>query len=815
MPRRLVFGLCVFICALEAAAATSIQSRLPISFEPGDGQARFIARGLGYSLFIADSEAVAVVKKATVRIGFSGAHRPSSITGEDPFPGRANYLIGKDRSKWRTDVPMFRRVVAHDVYAGIDLVYYGAGNDLEYDFVVHPGADPNQIRLSFAGASRIDQDAGGDIVLHVADGTIRQHVPTVYQEEDGHRTLLQAGYRRTSTHTFSFDVARFDRAKDLVIDPTIAWSAYLGGDDSSFDGMYGIAVDAAGNTYVAGYTSSPAFPTVPPYQSFFRGTKDVVIAKLDPTGRSIVYATYLGGASEDVAYGIAVNGAGEAFVAGQTSSADFPTTPGALQSVDGAPWPAGFVTRLNSTGNALVYSATICRSYENVTTFTGIAVDAESNAHVTGYTTGNYPTTAGAIPWNAFFSHEYHAVFTVLNASGTSLLYSTYLTGNGDSYAHGIALDPSGNTYLTGSTNSLDFPTTPGSFQPKQTGFPGAWVAKFSAANTLVYSTFLGDEGEEGDAVAADSSGNAYVTGVTASRHFPVTAGAVQTSLKGEGDAFVTKLNATGTALLYSTYLGGSGGDSALGISVDSAGNAYLCGYTSSPDFPTANPIQIDKGPFGFGQSDAFVTKVDPAGRSLPFSTYLGGSDSDTAYAIHVNGAGNDVRVAGSTASSDFPTNRALSTRGPWQAGNRDGFIASIAINEPDLAIAMNHPGDIVQATGPFNYTIRITNAGTTPTNGTVAVTDTLPAGMTAIAMSGANWTCNVGALTCTTAIPIAAGSAYPDITLTVNVSPSLLGTVSNTATVSGGGETNISNDTTSDQTTILPVSRKRSVRHS
>ncbi|HEV8434251.1 MAG TPA: SBBP repeat-containing protein [Thermoanaerobaculia bacterium] len=748
-----------------------------------------------------------------MRIGFSGARRPSSITGEDPLPGRANYFIGKDPSKWRTDVPMFRRVVAHDVYAGIDLVYHGAGNDLEYDFVVHPGADANQIRVSFAGASRIDQEAGGDIVLHVADGTIRQHVPTVYQEDGGRRTLLQARYRRTSASTFSFDVARFDRTKDLVIDPTLAWSAYLGGGDS-FDLLYGIAVDAAGNTYVAGYTGSTAFPTVAPYQSALRGTKDVVVAKLDPTASSIVYATYLGGASDDVAYGIAVNGAGEAFVTGQATSTDFPTTAGALQSVGGAGWPAGFVTRLNSTGNALVYSATIGRSYENVTTFTGIALDAESNAHVTGETTGAYPTTAGAIPGATFFSHDYRAVFSVLNASGTSLLYSTCLAGSGGSYASGIAVDPSGSTYLTG-TSSRDFPTTPGSFQTPLTGDPGSWVAKFSATNTLVYSTFLGDPGDQTYAVAADSSGNAYVTGVAGWGHLPVTAGAVQTSPKGGGDAFVTKLNATGTALLYSTYLGGSQSDTALGISVDSAGNAYVCGSTSSPDFPTANPIQTDKGPFGFNQSDAFVTKIDPAGRSLPFSTYLGGNESDTAYAIHVNGAGDDVRVVGSTASSDFPTNRTLGTRGPWAAGNFDGFITSIVIREPDLAIAMNHSGDIVEATSRFNYTIHITNAGTTPTSGTVAVTDTLPAGMTATAMSGANWTCNVGALTCTTAIPIAAGSAYPDITLTVNVSASLVGTVSNTATVSGGGETNLANNTTSDATIIVPMPRKRSVRHS
>ncbi len=795
MSRPLVFAFCFFVSAMRVNAATQLQSRLPISFEPSQGQARFVARGLGYSLFITDAEVVAVVKKAVVTIGFTGAHRPASITGEDPLPGHANYFVGGDPSKWRTDVPMFRRVVARGVYEGIDLVYYGKGNDFEYDFIVHPGADPRQIRLSFGGAEGVEQDPGGDIVLHVPYGMIRQHPPAVYQESRGQRTLLHARYHRTNSHTFALDIAGFDRTKTLVVDPTLAWSTYLGGSNGD-DVPLGIAVDPAGNTYVAGATTSATFPTVAAYQPSLHGGYDAFVAKFDPAGSSLLYATYLGGLADDIALGIAVNGTGEVFVAGVTGSADFPTSAGAYQtSLQGTD---GFVTRISSTGNSLVYSTFIGKSGR--TQFNGLAVDTAGNAHVTGVTnSSDYPTTPGAFQTGNGGSDD--AIVTVLNSTGTSLLFSTYLGGISGDDALGLALDASGNTYVTGNTTSSNFPTSTGAFQATLAGTYDAWVAKFDASNALVYSTYLGGTAvDSGQKVVADSVGNAYIAGYTYSSNFPVTAGVLRTTLGGPRDAFVSKLNTTGSALVYSTYLGGSNDDVAVGISIDASFNAYICGGTASSDFPVVNATQ----PTLNGVGDAYVAKLDATGTSLLFSTYLGGSSDEMAETIHVNAAGDDIRVAGFTDSSDFPTVRSLQTA-VVSSTTSDGFITNLVFGQPDLTISKTHAGIFIQGTGPLTYTIRVTNVGNAPTSGTVSVIDTLPAGMTGTAMSGSGWTCNVSALTCTITTPIAAISSYPDITLTVNVSSSLSGTVSNVATVSGGGETNMSNDMATDPTTVLP----------
>lgn len=794
MSRSLAFLIIALLFAIHAGAAVQKNFRLPISFEPGEGETRFIARGLGYSLFITDTEAVAVVKNATVRIGFSGARRPV-ITGEDPLPGHANYFFGKDPSKWRTDVPTFRRVVAHGVYEGIDLAYYGSGNDLEYDFIVHPGADPNQIRLSFRGTDRVEQEAvSGDLVLHLPGGAIRQHLPVVYQEDGGRRTRLQARYTRTRSGTFAFDIARFDRTKELVIDPELGWSTYLGG--SGNDYLTAIAVDAAGSTYVAGYTDSATLPNFAP-NPVSSGLSSVIVAKLDPTGSYLVYATYLG---SGVPLGLAVNAAGEAFVAGFAYSADFPTTPHAFQTLFIA-GTDGFVTRINSSGNGLIYSTLMGRGS---TYISGIGVDAADNAHFAGVTDSPKYPTIGAIQSTLNGSSD--AVFSILNASGTGLLYSTFLGGRSANGWPAIVVDSSGNTYLTGSTGSSGFPTTPGSFQPALDG--GGWVAKFSADNALVYSTYLGPAA--GAALAVDSDGNAYVAGYTRAVNLPVTPGALKPSFNGSNDdSFVTKLNASGTALVYSTYLGGSNFDEISGIAVDASGNAYVCGYTQSSDFPIVNGM---KGHLD-GLSDAFVTKIDPAGHSILFSTLLGGSNHDGAMSIHVNAAGNEIWIAGDTYSSDFPTVHSL-TPGAATQFKPDGFVTNIVFREPDLSIATTHAGDFVVASGPFSFTIRVTNAGTAPTSGTVTVVDTLPAGMTATSMIGAGWSCNVSTATCTTATSIAAGSSYPEITLTASAAPSLVGSVSNLARVSGGGDSNPSNDTATDTTTIA-VPRRRSARHS
>src|SRR5205807_41955 len=383
-----------------------------------------------------------------------------------------------------------------DLYPGIDLIYDGTQRHLEYDFVVRPGADPHRIALRLQGADRLEVDSQGDLVLHTAAGVIRQRKPAIYQEIGAVRKEIPGGYVLSGAQQRGFQVAAYDATRPLVIDPVLVYSTYLEG--SVDDYGYGIAVDGSGNAYVTGYTVSTDFPTTAgAFQTTARGNNDAFVAKINPSGSALVYSTYLGGNANDNGYGIAVDGSGNAYVTGSTTSPDFPTTAGAFQpDYGGAP--------------------------------------------------------NGGAPQDAFV--------TKINPSGTALVYSTYLGGNGADYGTGIAVDAQGSAYVTGYTFSSDFPTTPGAFQTAKRGNSSTFVTKFNPAGTaLVYSTFLGGNGGDGNistsdvgnGITVDGSGSAYVTGSTASPDFPTTAGAVQPTFGGLEDAFVTKFNPTGTALVY------------------------------------------------------------------------------------------------------------------------------------------------------------------------------------------------------------------------------------------------------------------------
>ncbi|PYP19022.1 MAG: hypothetical protein DMD54_03995 [Gemmatimonadetes bacterium] len=554
---RSVLGLFTFLAAFAAPAGAATQARisdtygrLPLQFEANQGQAhqdvRFLSRGPGYSLYLTAAEAVLVLSRpnpegkhdgrsapgqreaqvqampVALRMSIVGAAPAPLVSGREELPGKANYFIGKDSAKWRTNVPTYAKVHYREVYPGIDLIYYGNQRQLEYDFVVAPGADPKKIGLGFKGADKLEIDEQGELVLHVSGGAIRQHKPVVYQEIDGTRQEIAGSYVLRGASRVGFQVAAYDRSRPLIIDPVVlSYSTYLGG--GSHDEGNDIAVDAAGNAYVTGSTRSIDFPTTAgAFHTTFHGPAsgsfpDVFVTKLNSTGSGLVYSTYLGGNGEDLGRGIAVDAAGNAYVTGRISSNDFPTTTGAFQAASGGGGEA-FVTKLNPTGSGLVYS--------------------------------------------------------------------TYLGGSRDEIGIRIAVDTTGNAYVTGTTTSLDFPTTPGSFQP----------------------AFAGGPPSSGDPAFSP----------------PPT------------DAYVTKLNATGSALDYSTYLGGSGNDRALGIAVDAAGSAFVTGSTFSTDFPTTTGAfqPVRRGT----SSDAttFVTKVNPTGSGLAYSTYLGGSGAGTAIAVDI-----------------------------------------------------------------------------------------------------------------------------------------------------------------------------------
>jgi len=678
--------------AATQAHLSAAYGRLPLSFEANDGQTNarvnFVARGAGYSAFLTPTSAVLALGQGgtsnVVTMKIVGANPASHAVGLDKQPGVSNDFIGNDPSKWHTNIANYTDVAYKNAYRGIDLVYHGDQRQLEYDFVVKPGASPGAIRLAFDGVTGKSLDAQGNLVLRTSGGDVVEHAPVAYQTINGVRHSVASRFVIGRGGQVGFQVGRYDHSRPLVIDPVmiLSYSTYLGG--SQADDALAIAVDGSGNAYVTGETSSNDFPTANPFQSHNNtryGT--AFVTEFNSTGTALVYSTYLGGSGTDRAWGIAVDSSGDAFVTGTTNSSDFPTVnafqPGFASGGD------AFLTKLNPGGSSLLYSTYIGSTGGNFGR--GVAVDGSGNAYVTGETySTSFPTTPGA--FQTALTGAQNAIVTKINpslAGASSLVYSTYLGGTYRDIGYGIAVDGSGNAYVTGETGSIDFPTTAGAFQSANRGNTNAFMTKLNAAGSaLVYSTYLGGSRYDyGYGIAVDGSGNAYVAGLTKSTDLPTTAGAFQTTLGGGSyDAFVAKINpsqAGAASLVYSTYLGGKGNDAAYGIAVDGSGNAYVTGLTTSTNFPTLHPVQAKYGGGGGGGGDAFVTKLNPTGSALVYSSYLGGSVSDEGDAIAVDTSGNAF-VTGSTSSLNFPTKNAFQPK-KGDGSYPDAFVTKIAFN--------------------------------------------------------------------------------------------------------------------------------------
>jgi hypothetical protein len=687
----------------ESAAAARRQvleryGALPLGFEANEGQSdaqvKFLSRGRGYSLFLTASEAVLVLGGqgedpaekgggGVLRMKIMGGNPAPAVIGLNELPGRTNYFIGNGPDSWRREVRSYARVQYRDVYSGVDLVYYGHRRDLEYDFVLRPGADPGQIVLGFEGSQRLDVDPLGDLVLHTAVGAVRQRRPVIYQEVDGGRREIPGGYVIRAGDRVGFQVGGYDTTRPLIIDPVLVYSTLLGG--GANDRSFGIAVDAAGNTYLTGQTLSSGFPTAPgAFGPVHNGGSDAFVTKLDATGSALVYSTYLGGSSDDTAFGIAVDAAGKAYVTGRTASVDFPTTAGAFDPGYNGGGSDAFVTSLDPTGSVLSYSTYLGGSGFDQ----GIALDLDAarRVFVTGRTrSADFQTTPGA--FDTSLNGVEDIFVTTLDPSGSILVYSTYLGGDDDALPGGreigvgIKVDASG-TYVVGDTGSANFPTTPGALDPTFNGgagaFGDAFVTKLDpTGSVLLYSTYLGGSGADSCQGMTLASGHVYVSGSTLSADFPTTPGAFDTGFNGSGvfgDIFVARLNPTGTSLMYSTYLGGIAADANPRIAVDGSGSAYVTGETRSFDFPiTPTATQ----PFLAGAIDAFLAKLSPNGSTLAYSTYLGGFDDDAGNAIVVDASGS-VYVTGRTASPDFPTTAgAFDTA--YNGGISDAFVLKFA----------------------------------------------------------------------------------------------------------------------------------------
>jgi len=715
----------------------------PLAFERNQGQTssqvKFLARGQGYTLFLTSGETVLALHKASanpgvLRMKLLGANPSPDVSGVDEMSGKSNYFIGNDAKNWRTNVPMYAKVKYKSVYSGIDLVYYGKQRQLEYDFVVASGADPRRIQLCIRGARKIRRSEDGDLVLAIDAGEIRWHRPVAYQEKGGVRQEVAAHYA-VKGNRVGFEVADYDLRRPLFIDPLI-YSTYLGG--SGEDTGAAIAVDSSGNAYVTGYTRSTNFPTMNPLQpSLGASDGNAFVAKLNPTGSALVYSTYLGGSDQDGGNGIAVDSSGNAYVTGFTLSTNFPTVNPLACGGNGD----AFVAKLNPTGSALVYSS--CFGGSGYDAGLGIAVDSSGNAYVTGETTStDFPTMNPLQPANA--GGGYDAFVAEINPAGSALVYSTYLGGSSEDFGYSIAVDGSGNAYVTGATTSTDFPTM-NPLQPVFGGNGDAFVAKLNpTGSALVYSTYLGgSSGDFGAGIAVDGSGNAYVTGSTGSHNFP-TMNSTQ-PYGGNGDAFVAKLNPTGSALVYSTYLGGSAVDYGYGIAMDGSGNAYVIGYTESANFPTMNPLQPV---FGGGTYDAFVAVIANGPALAPLNLNFGNQTVGITSAPQVSAVTN--------TSNATLTITSINVTGP---------------NSSDFSETDNC-GTPVLAGGSCNITVTFTPSETSAEAAGVIIADDAPVSPQTLPLTG------TGVLPAVTFSP--SGLTFPSQTINTT-SPAMNATLKNT----------------------------------
>ena len=615
------------------------------------------------------SKVPAKIQESVLRMQFVGANKETKITTTEDLSGKRNYLSDKENI---TDVSGYGKINYKDLYDGIGASFYSNNNLFEYDLIVSPEATVDDIRIKFEGASNLSIKKNGDLSLIVSGEEICQRSPKIYQETDGKRKTIEGKYIINANGEVGFEVGFYDKKKLLVIDPIISYSTYLGGNGRDFisdlivdkngnsyvtgntfspnfpttsgtvtsgtpsetnsqifvskfdasgnlifstfwggsnnDEARGITLDSSDNIFVGGYTQSVNYPTTTgAFQTIFRGSRDSFVTKLNSTGTAFVYSTLIGGDGVDYAQSICADAMGNLFVGGQTGSNNFPTTPGVFQPIRHQSL-AGFITKLNPTGSALVYSTYLSGMLLNDfgSGISGIAIDTSGNAIVTGSTANtDFPTTSGV--FQQVHGGSFDGFVTKINMNASAIIYSTLLGGTFNESPKGISIDAEGNAYVAGDTNSANFPVTLGVLQTTLNGGYDAFITKLNATGSaLIFSTYLGgSEYEFLEDFKIDSSKNVYVSGSTRSANFPTTADAFQTTFIGASKAFLTKINPTGNAYLYSTYFGGSDLDAAETLDLDNCGNVYLAGTTFSTDFPTRQAYQAtNRGP-----ADSFITK--------------------------------------------------------------------------------------------------------------------------------------------------------------------------------------------------------------
>jgi uncharacterized protein (TIGR03437 family) len=766
--RILSAAVCACLGAhLLSAASNNLVGPEALRFEENQGQAeksiRFLSRGQHHLLTLAPGEVALSLRSksaaATLRMRLAGVNAAAQVGGVEPIAATSNYFLGTAPDKWRTGIRNYARVEYKNVYDGIDLIYYGSDQKLEYDFVVAPGSDPSEIRLRFSGARKQRIDSSGDLVLTLGAFEIRQRKPRIYQTNARGRIEIAGGYRMAARGEITFQIGDYDKAKPLIIDPVVTFSTYLGG--TSVDIVNSLQVDAENNIYVAGTTISADFlTTAGSYRETSSGSADSFVTKFSPAG-TVIYSTYVGGVGDDVTTALSLDSAGNAIVVGYTRSQNFPTV-GAIQPVNKAVLGSndGFIYKLNSAGSGLIFSTYYGGSNDDF--LFGVTTDLTGNIYTAGLTNStDFPVSVNA--FQKTLKGSSNLTVTKLNSVGSSAAYSTYVGGTGNDSAASIVVDTAGNAYVTGATTSPDFPITAGAFQSIQkasTTSPfDAFALKLNpTGQALVYSTFLNGTGDErGTALAVDISGNLYIAGRTTSANFPTTPGSFQTVYSSTQDGFVTKLNPTGTAPIYSTFVGGNGLDVIASMKLDNAGQVYFGGATTSRDFPMVSPVQPVPG----GGVDGFFGQLNAAGSALLLSTYFGGRGTDEINAIAVDSAGSII-IGGDTSSRDLAA-LSNSNQRNFGGGALDGFLFKYDFSVPRASLTIS----------PAKLDFAGVVSGVASTQ-TFAITADNPSAVWTIDVSSAGWL---------SASP-ANGSGSATITVAANPGSLAIGTYSGTVTV-------------------------------
>lgn len=805
-------SLALVLCFESSHGKRAEFARLPMHFEPNQGQtdaeARFVSRGHGYALFLTPAEAVLTLhgggsqQSAVLRMRLVGANPEPRISGADPLGGTVSYFHGNKPEHWQVGLPLFEKVSYSNIYPGIDLLYYGNQQQLEYDFVVSPGADPQRIELAFEGADAITVDDEGHLCLRVLGREVRWLKPFVYQQMAGTRRQVPCRYVVKPAMRVGFELDAYDRTEAVVIDPIMVYSTFLGGDD--LDAAEAVAADRNGNVYVTGETLSLNFPTRRALRPASAGSNEVFVAKIDATGANLVYSTYLGGSADEIGRGIFVDRNGIAYITGETGSPNFPTRSAYQSSLTGD--LDAFLVKLSAAGTNILYSSYLGGGdYESGN---AVTADINGNAYIAGETfSGNSFPKKNPVQNNpGGFLDVFVARFETTAAGSASLDWSSQWGSDDDERANGVALDSDTNVVVVGEVLAFDFTTStfPVRGNPLQPSYGGgggdAFVMKINSvapANpSVVFSTFLGGEGEDSATdVDVDTGDLIYVAGRTTSPDFPTLNGfqdIISNPFSGLADAFVTRLSRSGSTVLYSTFLGGEVIDEANGLGVDADGYVYISGRTTSPDFPVTPGA--DQTNYAGGISDAFAVKINPAfsgPESLIYSTFLGGSDFDAASGLDVDSSGN-FYVAGITASPMFPVTTGV-VQPSFGGGYSDAFVIKIP-SPPDLAVTVVSSLNPVPVASTFYYTNRVSNNGRTSFTG-VVFSNALPAGVQFLSVDTTRGSCSQAAGVIICQLGLMTNDARATITIRVRGETPTI--VTNIARVTAAeAEANLANNT-------------------